>query len=319
MALQPIRILVLLLTLALGVGCSDPVADSIGLLQQQNKSKLTVLKQQLEQGKIRNAMLLGQYAKILSKQRPQLAPLLEQLALDATTSGPLYSNLRQRVNDSNNSANFTDQQQLLEELENLNQALDPNLFNDALSDPLNVIADLSQGSLARVNSISQAQEQMANQSQNFGAGSQLVGNPNYGSWNSGTSFWQWYGMYAMFSNLTSGGIGYDRWGRHRGYSYYNDYGRYLYSSPKQRKQQQATWDKTKKKFSTGQRYNTPYSKSRAGASGLSRSSSRAQTAAGKGFSTSSKFSKQRASSSYSNSSSFRNSRSNTSRGVSRSK
>jgi hypothetical protein len=174
--------------------------------------------------------------------------------------------------------------------------------------------------LARVNSISQAQEQTANQSQDFGAGSQLVGNPNYGSWSSGgNSFWQWYGMYAMFSNLTSGPIGYDRWGRHRGYSYYNDYGRYRYSSPKQRSQQQTTWNQTKKKFSTGQRYSTPYSKSRAGASGLSRRSAQAKSAAGSGFSTSNKFRQQRSSSSYSNSSSFRNSRSNTSRGVSRGK
>jgi len=302
------------------VGCSDPVADNINLLQQQNTSKLSTLKQQLEQGQIRNAMLLGQYSSILSKQRPELAPLLAQLSLDATTNGPLLRNLSQRVNDTTNSANFSDQQQLLEELDNINQALSPNLFNDALSDPLNVIADLSQGTLARVNSISQAQEQMANQSQDFGAGSQLVGNPNYGSWSSGAgSFWQWYGMYAMFSTLTSGNIGYDRWGRHRGYSYYNDYGRYRYSSPKQRQKQQATWAQTKKKFSTGQRYNTPYSKSRAGASGLSRNSTQAQAAAGQGFSSSNKFSKKRANSSYSNSSSFRNSRSNTSRGVSRSK
>ena len=221
-----------------------------------------------------------------------------------------------------NSENFTSKEQLLDELENINQALSPNLFNDALSDPLNVMADMSKGSLARVNSISQAQEQYANGSGDFGAGSQLVGNPNYGNWSSGsngTSFWQWYGMYAMFSSLTRGGIGYDRWGRNRGYSYYNDYGRYRYSSPKQRNQQQKVWNRTKKKFSTGQRYATPYSKSRVGASRLSSNSIQAKSAAGTGFSSSNKFRKQRSTSSYSNSSSFRNSRSTTSRGVSRGK
>lgn len=320
MAQKPIRILFLISVLMLAVGCSDPVADSINLLTSQNQTKLSTLGQQLDRGQLRNAMMLSQYSQILKQQRPELTQLLEQLALDGTTQGQLYKNLSKRIVETQDAKDFTSKELLLDELENINQALDPTLFNDALSDPVNVIADMSDGTLARVNSISQAQEQMANQSQNFGAGSQLVGNPNYGSWSSGgSSFWQWYGMYAMFSNLTSRSVGYDRWGRHRGYSYYNDYGRYRYSSPKQRTQQQKAWKNTTKKFSTGERFKTPYSKSRAGSSSLSSKSVQAKSAAGTGFSTSNKFRKQRSSSSYSNNSSFRNSRSTTSRGVSRGK
>lgn len=322
MAVKPIRIFFLILVVMLNVACSDPVADNISLLQQQNSVKLTTLGTQLSQGKVRNAMLLEQYAALVKQQRPELSQLLDQLALDATTQGQLYQNLSQRVTSSSDQTNFASPEELLGELENINQALEPTLFNDALSDPVNVIADMSENSLARVNSISQAQEQTANQSENFGPGSQLVGNPNYGSWSSGSggsSFWQWYGMYAMFSNLTSGAIGYDRWGRYRGYSYYNDYGRYRYSSPKQRSQQQKTWNKTKKNFSTGQRYSTPYSKSRAGASSLSSRSVQAKSAAGSGFSGANKFQRKRSQSSYSNNSSFRNSRSTTSRGVRRGK
>ena len=75
MAGKPIRIFCLMFILLLGVGCSDPIADSINLLSQQNTTKLTSLGQQLDRGQIRNAMLLSQYAKILTQQRPELTVL----------------------------------------------------------------------------------------------------------------------------------------------------------------------------------------------------------------------------------------------------
>ena len=56
-----------------------------------------------------------------------------------------------------------------------------------------MLADMSNGSLARVGAISQKAE-------GEGVGNQMVGNPNYGNWqtnSSGISFWQWYGMYRI--------------------------------------------------------------------------------------------------------------------------
>jgi len=320
MASKPLKIILLLWLAFIASGCSDPLDDSIDLLKQKTQSSLIALEQQLNANQITNAVILTQYGEIIKKSRPELNPLINQLMIDGTTQGSMYQSLVKRVNEAQVATNFISKNEQAQELENLRQALDPVLFNDALSDIVNVLADMSNGQLPRVNAMSQAQSQQANSSENFGSGSQLVGNPSYGSWsnNNGMSFWQWYGMYAMFSNLTSP-ISYDRWGRYRGYSYYNDYGRYRYSSPKQRKKQSNTWNKTTKKFSTGQRYSSPYSKSRVGSSRLSRQSSQAKTAAGKSFTNPNRFKKTRSTSSYSNNSSFRNSRSTTSRGSSRGK
>jgi len=309
-----------MLMFLLSVGCSDPLDEKITFLQGKTQSDLSALANKLNSGQIRNATMLNEYAQNVTKARPELATLLSQLATDGSSDGVMFMSLSERVDAAKKASNFLSKEEQVEELENLKQALSPTLFNDALSDPLNVIADMSGGSLARVNSMSQAQ--LASGGEDFGAGSQLVGNPSYGSWNNsgGFSFWQWYGMYAMFSSLTNR-VSYDRWGRNRRYSYYNDYGRYRYSSPKQRKRQSDVWKKTKKSFSTGQRYSSPYSTARTGSSGLSRQSSQAKTAAGKGFNSQSKFRQNRTKSSYSNNnnSSFRNSRSNTSRGVRRGK
>jgi len=306
----------------ISVGCSDPLDDEIAFLQSKTQTDLASLADKLDSGQIRNGQMLTQYSDILSKQRPELATLLDQLARDGTRDGAMYGSLRERVNAAGDASNFLSKEEQVEELQNLKQALSPTLFNDALSDPLNVMADMSAGTLARVNAMSQ--NQLAGKGENFGAGSQLVGNPSYGNWvggSGGSSFWQWVGMYAMFSSL-SNSISYDRWGRHRRYSYYNDYGRYRYSSPKQRRTQADVWKKTKKSFSTSKRYSSPYSTSRTGSSGLSRQSSQAKTAAGSGFNSQSKFRQNSSKSSYSkskNNSSFRNSRSSTSRGVSRGK
>jgi hypothetical protein len=205
----------------------------------------------------------------------------------------------------------------LEEGNNLYQALDSSLFNDMLSDPVNVIADMSEGKLARVNAISREASTLANGSEDFGAGSQLVGNPAYGQWqtdSNGMSFWAWYGMYSMFSNLFHRPVYYDNWSRGRDYSYYNDVGRYRYTSPKQAKAQTQVYERTKKRFdSQGKRFDSPYAKSRSGSSALSRQSSAAPKPSSSGQSAS-KFR-----SNYSKDSSFRNSGSRTSRGVSRGK
>ena len=42
-----------------------------------------------------------------------------------------------------------------------------------LSDPLNAIADMSDGALARINAMSKASELLANGAEDFGAGSQF--------------------------------------------------------------------------------------------------------------------------------------------------
>ncbi len=322
MAGMLLRVLAILAIFTLA-GCGDERLDKIEKYQQLDEQRLSTLKQMLDDGKIRNANLLSQYAQVLAQKQPELAPLVTELARDAKGDGPMFNALSQRITDLKSASNFVDVDQQLEEAENLYQATDPSLYNDLLSDPVNVIADMSNGALARVNSISREAETLANASEDSGPGSQLVGNPAYGHWQSsgGTSFWAWYGMYSMFSNIMHGPVYYDRWSSRRGYSYYNDVGRYRYTSPKQAKAQRQTYERTKKQFSSqGKRFNSPYAKSRTGSTALS-SASRSAPKTTTGFSSNrtSSASKSKFRSNYSKSSSFRNSSSRTSRGTSRGK
>lgn len=131
----------------------------------------------IDDGQLRNANLLKQYTTLLKQQKPDLAPLLDELAKDSGTQGPMYTSLKRRLDESKVASNFADLDQQLAEAENLYQAADPSLFNDMLSDPVNVVADMSDGKLARVNAISREAATLANGGEDFGPCSQLVGNP----------------------------------------------------------------------------------------------------------------------------------------------
>ncbi|AQS40088.1 hypothetical protein Sps_05010 [Shewanella psychrophila] len=319
MAAMLMRILTLTLLLTL-VGCGDDRPDKIAQFQQLAGQRIDTLGQMLNDGQIRNAMLLKQYTSILERQNPDMAPLFGELAKDATTKGPMYTSLVNRYQALGSASNYVDLDQQLAEAENVYYAADPSLYNDMISDPLNVVADMSNGALARVNSISREAAALANGADDFGTGSQLVGNPGYGNWQTGSngmSFWAWYGMYSMFSNVMRGPIGYDRWSSRRNYSYYNDVGRARYTSPKQATAQNKTFERTKKQFSSqGKKFDSPYAKSRTGSTSLSRQSTSTPKASTTGTrsKSSSKFR-----SNYSKNSNFRNSNSRTTRGVRRGK
>ncbi len=304
--------------------CGDDRPDKIEKYQQLTEQRLTTLGTMLDEEQVRNANLLKQYSSLLKQQKPDLVPLLDELAKDSSTQGPMYASLKRRLSESQNSANFTDLDQQLAEVENLYQATDPSLYNDMLSDPVNVVADMSEGKLARVNAVSREAAALANNAEDFGPGSQLVGNPAYGSWQSGSngmSFWAWYGMYSMFSNIFHRPIYYDNWSGRRGYSYYNDVGRYRYTSPKQAQEQAKTFEQTKKRFdSQGKRFDSPYAKSRTGATSLSRESASAPKTNTFGSSNqSSAQSNSKFRSNYAKDSSFRNSSTRTTRSVRRGK
>ena len=249
--------------------------------------------------------------------------MINEFRKDASTDGPMYKSLLDRINTAKNQPQmFESSQALYNELLNIYQAADPVLYSDALSDPLNVLADMSDGQLPRINSLSKSQSQQANNAQDFGTGEQLIGNPSYGNWQTGSngmSFWAWYGMYSMMGDMFGRRTSYNDWGRQRNYSYYNDYGRTRYSSPSQLKKQTSLDTRTKKSFSSrGQKFTSPYSKNRAGSSSLSSQSKTAQTSANR-FRTNSVKKSNYASKSKSKNSSFRNSNTNTSRGFRRGK
>lgn len=298
--------------------CGDERQDRIDGNIQSADYLLNNLGNNLDNNNIRNAMLLKEYARLLSNDKPELKPLLDQLSRDATREGPTYQGLMQRLKTVREQPQVLgDIEAQLYETETLIEASDPTLYNDALSDPINVIADMSDGKLARVNAINQQQSLQANGAEDNGAGSQLVGNPGYGQWQSnsnGISFWQWYGMYSMFSAITNP-VRYDRWSSRRDYSYYNDVGRNRYTSPQQAKSQNDLATKTKKQYGNNRGFQSPYAKSKTGASAMSNSSRQAQKSTP--FSGRSSYSKARAKSKAS--SSFRNSKTTSSRGTRRGK
>ncbi len=272
-----------ILLLLLGISaCSDPLDAKIENQIQFSQMQIQKLAERLDSGQVRNANLLKQYAAHIKSQKPNMQTIADEMARDATSRGPLYTSLLDRFESAAQQPQlFQSKQERLTELENIYQAASAELFNDALSDPLNVLADLSEGELPRVNAVSRAASIQANQAEDFGAGSQLVGNPAYGQWSTGSngmSFWEWYGMYSLFSNL--GGynrVYYGDWAGRRDYSYYHDYGRYRYSSPNQLRKQYSVEEKAKKTF-TGKKFTSAYAKNRTGATRVSSASRTAQTA-----------------------------------------
>jgi len=319
----PILLLLIIITALSLFGCGDPVKEQITQQLPITEQRVALLGDALNNGQVRNANLINQYADKVQANKASLTPLINEFRKDASTNGPMYKALLDRVNTAKNQPQmFESSQALYNELLNIYQAADPVLYSDALSDPLNVLADMSDGQLPRINSLSKSQSQRANNAQDFGTGEQLIGNPSYGSWQTGSngmSFWAWYGMYSMMGDLFGRRTYYNDWGRGRNYSYYNDYGRTRYSSPNQLKKQSSLDTRTKKSFNrTGQKFTSPYSKNRAGSSSLSSQSKTAQTSANR-FRTNSVKKSSYASKSKSKNSSFRNSNTNTSRGFRRGK
>ena len=311
-------------------GCSDPYIAQIAQQTPLTEQRVALLDKALTNGDVRNANLIKQYSQKLMAQKPELSPLINEFKKDASTQGPLFKSLTDRLKTvKNNPQMFASNEAVYQELQNIYQAADPILYSDALSDPLNVLADMSEGVLPRVNALSKSQSQKMNNAQDFGTGEQLIGNPGYGQWSTGSngmSFWAWYGMYSMMGNIMGPRVSYNSWGRNRNYSYYHDYGRTRYSSPSQLSKQNKLETRTRKSFANkGQGFTSAYSKNRTGASSVSRQSKTAQTSATRfknksmkqsSFASKSAFGKK---SSFGQNSSFRNSSSTTSRGFMRGK
>ena len=245
--------------------------------------RLATLESALDGKLLRNANIISQYVVVLKSTRPELTRLLDVLSTEATTRNPFYKSLRSRYSAvKDGSKTFASWTEKIAELELIQAAANTSAFNDALSDTVNVLADLSDDKLARVNATTKETELAMNNAKDFGAGSQHVGNPHYGYWShgSGGSFWAWYGQYALFSSL----LGYNRpyynnWASRRGYSYYHDIGRNSYSSPSQKAAQFNTERRARKQFGSGGKFKSPYSKSRSGATDLSRASAAQQKSA----------------------------------------
>ena len=227
----------LLIALVFVHGCSNQYAEETRRQKQTVAVKLDALGSKINAGELANILLIATYADKLAQSQPDLEPVADVLRKDATTSGPLYLGLKKRLAAvTDEPANKNEFLPIIGELDSLNAATDPAIFNDSLIDVVNTLADLSGGELARINIPQNALA--ANVQGNAVAGSYLVGNPSYGRWSSdsgGRSFWVFYGQYRLFSDILfgrgyhRGPIYYNGWyGGVNRYSYYNDYGRSTY-------------------------------------------------------------------------------------------
>ena len=264
---------------AIGValaGCGQSLHERVNDAVGRVEGMLARLGDDLDGGRLRNAELVKEYAAKVAGAKPELRDLTRVLEREATRRGTLYRGLATRLGDLKTSlpakgAANDAYVPAANELNSLAEALDPGEFNRALSDPLNVLADLSDGALPRIDAVSARASRAANGASDFGPGSQLVGNPNYGQWRTdagGSSFWVWYGQFALMRDLLGGGrIGYGAWAGGRDYSYYHDYGRRNYTSPAARRSQTQVESTARRKFaSEGRTFRSPYARSRQGAS-----------------------------------------------------
>lgn len=233
------RVFVIMLTISL-ISCGGDSGDggapvtvkqaeqALPDRMQAAESAVEQLKSAINQGFVRNAVILNEYARMLKALKPEMTSLVDNLAKDATTDGAMFKNLEQRLNSLKNSPElFETAKNRYQEANALIDAAQTTNFNNALTDVINVLADMSNGSLARINAQPKAESLSTNNAQDMGAGSQLIGNPAYGQWvnHGGTSIWEWYGMYAMFRDLVGGrNYSYDYWDRNRDWSYNSDIG-----------------------------------------------------------------------------------------------
>lgn len=275
--MQIYRMVTVAITAILLFGCvseEDRLAKELDSYHIGVQTDIQRLKNHIDAGRIRNTALLERYADVVSEQRPDMSPVVKLLAADATTEGPQYQSLVARLEDAKAQIPVASKSgkratsELANEYRSIGIAADASNFNMMLTDPVNVLADMSEGKLARVADMSKDAANAASE-----PASELVGNPGYGQWrsnSSGGTFWEWYGKYALFSSLFRGPIGYSSWSSNRPPSYYHDVGRNHYSSPTQKRQYQRTEQRVKKQFTqSGQRFQSPYAKKAASSTSLS--------------------------------------------------
>ena len=235
--------LLLLSMLLLLQGCGNPYVEQTQESVTYLQNRLDTLGEKLDGGQLTHALLVKNYADKLERSQPDLRPITQALAKDATTEGNLYQGLVDRLRAVNRApSNKSEYVEVVGEIQSLDAASDPAIFNDALLDLVNTLADLSAGTLARIN-IPQPASAEQGAVEGIVPGSYLVGNPHYGSWGQGGSgggFWAFYGQYRLLGDLLGrfggnrSGIQYNEWNSRPRHSYYRDYGRGLYGTARDR-------------------------------------------------------------------------------------
>jgi len=262
-----IKYLMLLGMSAVIAACgSDPksvIFNEIKVNHAATESALDTLNIQLEQGTLRNAILLKPYAKLAREKKPGFIQIIDVLEAEGSREGATYKQIAERFSkikplaavkpdtvEQGNSTNI--------ELLSIRTAIIN--YDAMLVDALNVLSDFTGGELPKLREI----EFEDSKAEGGAIGSEYVGNSNYGQWrvnSSGNSFWHWYGQYAFFSAMFRGPVYYDTWSYNRRPSYYHDRSRGAYTSPQGRSNNSSTLSRTQKSYSSkGKSFKSPYAK-----------------------------------------------------------
>ena len=219
-----VGLIVLLVAIA---GCGEDYGRLAQEAHKEASLQVETLRDRIAQGKIRNALVVRAYAQALAEDRPKMAELAAEFGKEGSTDGLAFKALVDRLAavklevDDEKAAD-----QSLDELARITAAADPDVFDDSLVDVANVLADLSNGKLARLKIRKSGAVPEA------GSGSHLVGNPTYGRWTSGPSglYWLWFAGFSPYRSMffTGRPYYYNNWYRSRPWSYYNDVGRNYY-------------------------------------------------------------------------------------------
>lgn len=260
------RLCLLFLAGALLAGCvseEERLSKQLWHYHAEVKTSIDQLSSHIEAKRVRNATLLLTYASTVKQQQPLMGEVIDALAADATVKGPMFTSLVARLNEAGEriptSAKSTEAARTLTaEFNAIGAAASVNNYNMALTDPINVLSAMSDGKLAPVTNLA------AQAAENTKPAENLIGNPQYGSWQTGSdgdTFWAWYGKYALLSRMFERPVTYGYWSEHRRYSYYHDTGREYYSSPTQKRQTAATEQRVQKQFTAqGKQFQSPYAR-----------------------------------------------------------
>ncbi|VAW67554.1 FIG00536496: hypothetical protein [hydrothermal vent metagenome] len=266
----------MLVTLLLLSGCGNRFEEDLRLKHKSVKAAISYLEGQIVDRQMTNILLIIKYANRIIQIKPDYKDVALLLKKESTTEGKAFQSLLKRLNSVNLvPTSEAAAAQSLQELQLISVAADEVEFNNNLADVVNTLASFSDGELAVVDV--PASDKSSAQKVNA-----LVGNPSYGNWQRGSdgrSFWEWYGMYAMFSNLTGSRYYYDSWSSRPHYSYYNRYGRTRWGSGSDVSRNYNLSKSYPSKYNkpsaaTKSRYATSSSRSSSFGSGGSRSSSK---------------------------------------------
>jgi hypothetical protein len=242
--------------------------------------------------RLSNVTILRKYADDLGRMKPSLATAAQTMASNGDPEGPMVQALEKRLNAVRltKGRHIDRLKEQLVEVVTVKEAANPNVFNDALADSVNVIADLSDGKLSRVQSISRRDQASRYEAAYAAPGAQLIGNPQYGYWEQeagGGYIWTWFAVYWFFDEVLDLDDVFERrhyrygyWSRHRPYSYYYDHGRYRYTSPKTLKKQYTQDQKfaaTTRNKPRSQRHRSPFAKKAPGGGTVSLASRKTST------------------------------------------